>query len=398
MAVFSYQALTATGDTRRGLIDAESRRAAWQALRSRGVFPTDVSEQGGKARAGGRRVPAAALAAATRQLATLVGAGVPVAEALAAVAEQVDQPALAGALTEARARLREGEPLADALGASPRVFDGLFRDLVNAGEASGALAAVLDRLAEHTEARAALQARLRAALTYPAVMTVTTAGVLAFLLAWVVPQVTRLFADTGTRLPLATRVLIAVTDVAATTWWAAVIGALAAAWALRAWAATPAGRARLDASLLRLPVAGRLVRAAAMARLTRTLATLLAGGLPLESALRIAAAVVGNRRLTAEVERVRLAVREGQALAPALAAGGVFPALLVQMAAVGERGGELAPMLARAARSYEGEVDAAVGAVTALVEPLLVLVMGAVVLVLVVAILLPIFELNTLVQ
>src|SRR5262245_29562334 len=178
MAVFAYQALTANGATQRGVVDAENRRAAWQALRTRGVFPTDVHEQARTPRSGGRRVPAAALAAATRQLATLVGAGVPVADALLAVAEQVEQAALAGALTVARARLREGAPLADALAESPRVFAPLYRDLVRAGEASGALAAVLERLADYTEARAALRARLRTALTYPAVMTVATAGVL----------------------------------------------------------------------------------------------------------------------------------------------------------------------------------------------------------------------------
>ena len=365
MAVFSYQALTVAGDTRRGVIDAESRRAAWQALRTRGVFPTDVHEQTEGSPRLGRRVPAAAFAAATRQLATLIGAGVPV---------------------------------ADALAASPRVFDPLFRDLVHAGEVSGALAAVLERLAQHTEARAALRARLRAALTYPVVMTAATAGVLGFLLAWVVPQVTRLFADTGTRLPLATRVLVGATDLIAATWWVGLVGLVAAAWAGRTWAATAAGRARLDTTLLRVPLVGRIVRVAAMARLTRTLATLLAGGLPLESALGIAGAVVGNRRLGGEVERVRAAVREGRALAPALAASGMFPALLVQMAAVGERGGDLAPMLERAAAAYESEMEAAVGTVTALVEPALVLVMGGVVLALVTAILLPIFELNTLVR
>ncbi len=398
MAVFSYQALAASGETRRGVVDADTRRAAWQLLRTRGVYPTDLREETTAARPGRGRVPAAALAAATRQLATLVGAGVPLADALAAVAEQVDHAPLATACTLARARLREGASLADALAGSPRVFEPLFRDLVRAGEASGALAAVLERLAAYTEARAALRARLRAALTYPAVMTVSTLAVLGFLLAWVVPQVTQLFVDTGARLPLATRVLVGISHVAATTWWIVGLAGVVVAWAVRARVATPTGRARLDAALLRLPVVGRLVRTTAMARLARTLATLLAGGLPLERALGIAAAVVGNQRLAAEVERVRLAVREGQALAPTLAASGAFPALLVQMAAVGERGGDLATTLGRAADTYEADVETAVSALTALVEPVLVLFMGAVVLALVAAILLPIFELNALVH
>src|SRR5205814_2051732 len=229
MPVFAYRALTGGGRARGGVIGAESARAAWQELRARGVYPTDLREQAAGAGWAGRRLGAEELAAATRQLATLVGAGVPVAEALAAVAEQSEHPALVRGLTVAEARLREGEPLADALAASPRVFPPLFRDLVRAGEASGALATVLARLADHTEASAALRARLRAALTYPAVMAAATAAVLVFLLAWVVPQLTQLFAETGTRLPLATRALIAVTSVVGRTWWLLLLAGAGAA-------------------------------------------------------------------------------------------------------------------------------------------------------------------------
>src|SRR5206468_1811737 len=237
---------------------------------------------------------------------------------LAAVAEQSEHPALVRGLTVAEARLREGEPLADALAASPRVFPPLFRDLVRAGEASGALATVLARLADHAEASAALRARLRAALTYPAVMSAATVAVLAFLLAWVVPQLTQLFAETGTRLPLATRLLIGATGCVRRTWWLILAAGAGAAWALARWAATPAGRARSGAALL--------------------------------------------------------------------------------LAAVGERAGSLGPMLERAAAAYEREVETAVSAATALVEPLLVLVMGGVVLALVAAVLLPLLDLNGLVR
>src|SRR5206468_1073847 len=219
---------------------AESARAAWQELRARGVYPTELREQAAGTGWAGRRLGAEGLAAATRQLATLVGAGVPVAEALAAVAEQSEHPALVRGLTVAEARLREGEPLADALAASPRVFPPLFRDLVRAGEASGALATVLARLADHTEASAALR-----------------------------------------------------------------------------------GRARLDAALLGAPLAGPIVRKAAVARFARTLGTLLAGGLPLDVALGIAGAATGNRRLADAVASAREAVRQGEPLAPALRRAGV---------------------------------------------------------------------------
>jgi general secretion pathway protein F len=398
MAVFTYRALTAAGKARGGVIDAESARAAWQELRTRGVYPTELHAQAPAAIRRMRRVRAAELAAATRQLATLVEAGVPAAEALAAVAEQSEHPALVRALTVAQARLREGEPLADALAASPRVFPPLFRDLVRAGEASGALAAVLARLAEHTEASAAVRARLRAALTYPAVVTAATLAVLAFLLVWVVPQLTELFGDTGTRLPLATRVLVALTELAARTWWIALAAGAAAAWAARRWAATPGGRARLDAALLEVPLAGPIVRKAVIARFARTLATLLAGGVPLDAALGIAGTGAGNRRLAEAVATAREAVRQGAPLAPALRASVVFPPLVVRLVAVGERAGSLGPMLERAAATYEREVEAAVGAATSLVEPALVLAMGAVVLALVTAVLLPLVDLGGLVR
>ena len=392
MPVFAYRALSASGDACAGVIGAESARAAREALRARGVYPTDL--QVDAAPRWERRPPAAALAAVTRQLATLAAAGVPLAEAVAAVSAQTEHPALVRALTGAAAALEEGRTFADAVAASPGVFPALFAELVRAGEASGALPAVLLRLADHTEASAATRARVRAALVYPAVMSTATVAILAFLLAWVVPQVTQLFADTGTPLPLATRVLL----FGSRTWWIAAFGAFAAIAIVRAWAATPAGRTRLDGWLLRTPIAGALVRKTAVARFARTLATLLAGGVALEAALRSAGATAGNRRLGEAVAAAGTGVERGRALAPALEATGEFPPLLVQLVAVGERGGTLHAMLERAAVTYESEAAAATAALIALVEPAMVLVMGAVVLALVTAILLPLFELNGLVQ
>jgi general secretion pathway protein F len=394
MAVWSYRALTAGGRAEAGVLDAESSRAAWEALRARGVYPTELAEDAAPGRE--RRVRAAELAATTRELATLIAAGVPLADALAGVAEHLEHPTIVRGLTTARARLREGASLADALGASPAVFPPLFRDLVRAGEESGALAAVLQRLATHTEAEAATRARIRAALAYPAVMTLATTAVLGFVLAWVVPQTTSLFAATGKPLPLATRALAMAGTLIARFWWLALAAAALAAFALRRWLASDAGRHRLDAALLRVPGVARVVRAAAAGRLARTLATLLAGGVPLEAALAIAGPITGNRVLADAVADARRRVREGGTLAPALRASGVFPPVLVQLVGVGERSGGLADALAHAADGYEAEVERAVAAATALVEPALVLVMGGVVLVLVTAVLLPLFELGAL--
>ena len=395
MPVFAYRALTAAGGNRAGVIGAESVRAAWQELRARGVYPTDLREHAAER---GGAVAAAELAAATRQLATLVEAGVPVAEALATVAEQPADARLVQALTVAHARLAEGAPLADAFGASPRIFPPLFRDLVRAGEASGALGTVLARLADHTEAAAALHARLRAALVYPAVVSTASVAILGFLLAWVVPQVSALFADTGMALPLATRVLVGVGHAVRRTWWLALgVGALGA-WVGRRWAGTPAGRGRIDATLLRFPVVGRLVTAAAVSRVARTLAILLAGGVPVERALDSAGAAAGTRCVGVALSGARDAVRRGETLAAAVDAAGVFPLPFVRLVAVGERSGALATTLDRAAAAYEHDVDAALTALTALIEPALVLAMGAVVLALVVAVLLPLLDLGSLVR
>jgi general secretion pathway protein F len=398
MAVFSYRALTPGGRTRGGVIAAETARAAWQELRTRGVYPTELRPQAAGHGAAARRLAAAELAAATRQLATLVEAGLPVAEALAALAEQADHPALVRALTVAQARLREGEPLADALAASPRVFPPLFRDLVRAGEASGALAAALARLADYTEATAAVRTRLRAALTYPLVMAAATVAVLAFLLAWVVPQLAQLFAETGATLPLATRVLIGFTSALRSGWPLLAAVAVVAAWTARRALATEAGRASLDAALLDVPVVGRIVRRAAVARVARTVATLLAGGVALEAALEITAAGSGNSRIASAIRKARDAVRDGEPLADALRKTGVFPPLVARLVAVGERGGTLPAMLERAATTYDREVDAAISTAIALLEPALVLVMGGVVLAIVAAVLLPLLDLGSLVQ
>jgi general secretion pathway protein F len=214
----------------------------------------------------------------------------------------------------------------------------------------------------------------------------------------VVPQVTQLFADNGARLPLATRLLVGLTGIVRQAWWVALLGVLAAVLGARRALATTAGRTRLDALLLRVPVVGELLRRAAQARVARTLATLLTGGVPLEAALAIAAPAAGNRVIGASVDHVREAVRQGQALAPAMAATGAFPPLVVRLAAVGERSGDLADALERAAGAQERDVAAALATATALIEPTLILVMGSVVLALVSAILLPLFELNGLVQ
>jgi type II secretory pathway component PulF len=372
--VFAYRARTVGGRAERGLVDAESVRAAWQQLRARGVFPTDL-RAGDAAGAADERVDARERAAAVRALAGLVAAGVPVADALDGVAE--DAPALRRALTVVRARLREGVPLADALAACPRAFPALHRELVRAGEASGALAPVLERLARDEAAAVERRARLRSALVYPAVMLVTTSLVLGFLLVWVVPQVTRLLADTGAPLPLATRALVVGAAALRATWWLWAIVLAFGAVGVQRWYATPAGRRAIDGLALRVPVAGRLVAARAGARVARVLATMLGHGVGLDHALALAARTTGNVWLAVALGRVREDVLRGGALAPALRAHDLLGAGLCRLVATGERTGRLAEAFEQAADQQEAQVERALAGGTALVGPVLVVVMGA---------------------
>jgi general secretion pathway protein F len=392
MPVFAYRARTGAGRPEHGIVDAESLRGAWQQLRARGVFPTDLRPGDDAAPTG--RVDATELAAALGQLATLAGAGVPIAEALDGVAADTALPALRHVLTRVRARVREGASFADALAIRPDVFPSLDRELVRAGEASGALGEVLSRLARDRAAAVARRARLRAALVYPAVMLATTSLVLAFLLVWVVPQVSRLFADTGTPLPLATRALVALAAALRATWWLVALVAFGAVVTVRRWYATPPGRRALDGVALRAPVAGRLVAALGASRVARTLATVLGHDVPLAHALELAAATAGNVHIADAIARVRDAVVRGDVLAPALRAHGVFGASLCRLVATGERTGTLAAAFAHAADAEEARVERALATVTGLVEPALVIVMGGAVLVLVLAILVPILTLN----
>jgi general secretion pathway protein F len=394
MPLFAYRARTAAGRSERGLVDAESLRGAWQDLRARGIFPIDLAAT--TAGATDERVAAADLAAATRELATLVGAGVPIADALDGAAAEAPVPALGRALTVVRARVREGTPLADALAACPRVFPPLYRELVRAGEASGALAPVLERLARDGAAAAARRERLRAALAYPSVMLTMTGLVLVFLLVWVVPEVARLFAETGTALPIATRALLAAAAIVRTTWWmwALVVGV--GAVALRRWYATPVGRGTLDGLVLRVPVAGRLAGTVATGRVARTLATVLANGVPLDRALGLAAATAGNARVADAIGVVREDVRRGEALAPALGRHGLFPPTLCRLVATGERTGALADAFERAADAHEARAERMLTVATGLVEPVLVVLVGAAVLALVLAVLVPILTLDPL--
>ncbi len=407
MAVFEYRGFAANGQATKGIIDAESARAARAKLRKDGIFPTDVREEA----AGGRAVPFAVpagrlerristadLAVTTRQLATLVGAAVPLVEALRALAEQVEHPALKKVLTRVRERVNEGASLGDALADHPRVFSTLYVNMVRSGEASGALDLVLLRLADFTEGQARLRGRVLAATIYPALMVVLGSGILAYLVTAVVPQLAQIFQEQRVALPWATVVLLAVTGFLRRFWWLLLLALAAGLLGLDRYRRAPRGREALDRLWLRLPLVGRLVRMTAVSRFTRTLSTLLGAGVPMLSALSIVAAVVNNRVLAGAIEAARARVAEGESLSEPLRRSGLFPPIVTHMVAVGERSGELELMLGKVADAYDDEVETKIAALTALLQPVMIIAMGGVVLFIVLAILLPIFDMNTLIR
>ena len=406
MPIYAYTGLTSQGRTVQGVVDADSPKSARLSLRKTGVFPTTIQEESSRSApeptvssltAAFERISAQELALVTRQFATLAAAGLPLVECLGTLIEQMEQARLKRVFTHVRQQVREGHALADALQAHPRVFSDIYINMVRAGEESGTLDSVLARLAEYSESQARLLRTVQAALTYPILMIVVASLIVGFLLAYVVPQVTRIFSDTGQTLPLATQILLGLSAFLAEWWWLLL---LAGAFATLLWLrviATPKGRLWYDRTLLRLPWVGRLLQRLNVARFARTLSTLLASGVPILNALSMVAYLVKNSVLRQTVEAARLSVQEGESLAAPLRRSGVFPALLVQMIAVGERSGELETMLSRAAETCDEEVSIALARLTSLLEPLTILVMGAVVLFIVLAILLPIFELNQLV-
>jgi general secretion pathway protein F len=400
--LFEYAGLDAQGKKVSGTIEAAGRKAATQQLRGQGIFTTRLEEEQASLPAAGRlrwrgpvftrQVSQVELAATTRQMATLLGAGLPLDEALATLATQLEQSPLARTLNSVRGEVVQGIALHSALARHPRIFSPLFINMIEVGEHSGTLDQVLEQLADFLEEQTRLRSRLQAALAYPLLMGVIGTGVLVFLITFVVPKVTRMLTDLGQSLPLPTRMLIAGSDFLTGWWWLLLILAAAAAAASYRYAHTEKGRLELDRLALRLPLFGRLNLLLATARLTRTLGTLLHSGVPLLKALTIVINLLPNRVLRQAIDDTAVAVREGEGLATPLKRSAVFPPMVAQMAAVGERSGELESMLLRVADAYEHQAELRIAGLLSLLEPLMILVMGVAVGFIVLAILLPIFQ------
>jgi general secretion pathway protein F len=404
--VYAYKGISASGKTARGHLDAESLRGARAKLRREGIFVTDMSEAAPEAlaRAAGRfelpirnpfrRVSALDLALVTRQAATLIGAGIPLVEGLGALTEQVENPRLKSVLGQVRDRVNEGASFADALGHSS-VFPDLYVSMVRAGEAGGALERVLERLADYLESQVRLRNKVGSILIYPLVMLGFAILVVGVLVTVVLPQITELLVSLDQPLPFYTRWIIALSEFARGFWWALGLGGALSVFGLRALVRTRRGRDAWDRLRLRLPLVGRVVRLVAISRFTRTLATLLSGGLPITRALDASRDVADNTVLGRAIDRARESITEGQSVAQPLRASGEFPPLVTHMIEVGERSGELEAMLAKVADTYDEQVETTITRLTALLEPLLILLMVGIVIVIILATLVPLLNVTS---
>ncbi|WP_020207045.1 type II secretion system inner membrane protein GspF [Cupriavidus sp. WS] len=403
MPAFRYEAVDFGGKLHRGVLDAEGSRAARSQLRTRGltplkVLPVTAAANGGGVTLFGGRLGAQEQALFTRQLSSLLSAGLPLNEALSALADQAERAYVRHLVSAIRADVVSGQSLSGALAQHPRDFPDIYRALVSAGEHSGKLHLVLTRLADYVEGRNALTQKIKLAFTYPAVVTVVAFGIVVFLLTYVVPQVVGVFTTTRQKLPAITEVMLACSDFARAWGWLAAIGLALLGWLIRRILALPGPRHQWHGWLLTAPLLGKLVSGYNTARFASTLAILTSAGVPILRALQAAGETLNNVALRATVEDAISRVREGTSLARALASTNRFPPVLIHLIRSGEATGNLPDMLERAAQGEASQLERRTLFLTGLMEPALILGMGLMVLTIVLAVLMPILEINQMVK
>jgi general secretion pathway protein F len=410
MPAFKYEALDAAGKTATGVVDADNAKAARAQVRGQGLVPLSVTavmgggDAAGVGKAGGSRggmsfarraFSTSGLTVWTRQLAGLVASGLPLERALTALADEAEEPRQRELIAHLRSEVNAGSAFARALATSPREFDDVYRAVVAAGEQSGALGAVLEKLADDLEERQALKAKVFGAMLYPAIVSVIAIVIVTFLVTYVVPQVASVFASSKRALPVLTVVMLAVSAFVRSYGWIVLLALIGGGVMLGMSLRNEAFRERFDAGVLKLPLFGRLARGYNAARFAGTLAMLAGAGVPILKALQAAAETLGNRAMRADAMAALVQVREGAPLASAMAAKKRFPGLLAMFARLGEQTGKLPVMLDRAARQLGSEVQRRALAIATVLEPLLIVAMGVVVMLIVLSVMLPIIQLNT---
>jgi general secretion pathway protein F len=405
LGAFEYTAVDATGRERKGVLEGDTARQVRQLLRDQALLPVAVNEvsqtekKENKARFTVKRgVSASDLSLLTRQIATLVRSGLPLEEALAAVSEQTEKPRVRNIVMGVRAKVMEGHTLADGLSDFPAVFPELYIATVAAGEQSGHLDTVLERLADYTENREQLRSRTTNAMLYPVLLFIVCISIVALLLTFVVPKIVKQFENSKAELPMLTQVLIAISDFLRDWGLLLIAGLILAGYAFKRWLRDPAARRRYHATLLRIPLLGKVVRGSNTARFSRTFSTLTSSAVPVLEALRISGEVVTNLPMRDAVQDAAARVREGAPIGKSLGATKIFPPMMIHLISSGESSGELETMLDRAATNQEREMDSILSTAVGLLGPLMILFMGGMVLIIVLAMLLPIFQLNQLIR
>ena len=408
MPVYEYRALNSSGKSLKGILDADSDMVAREKLRASGIFPVEIKEALSKSKGLAsepgsvvrllRGVRPAEVSTMTRQLSTLLGAGVPLIGSLESLVAQMTNPTFKRIMAQVKDSVNEGNSLALSLSQHPKVFPSIYVNMVQSGEASGSLDVVMDRLADFGEHQQALRSRFKAALAYPIFMSIVAIIVLFVLVTFIVPNITSVFAEMRQTLPLPTVVLIEVSDFLLSFWWVILLALFCLILILRRIGRRPRGRYLRDRLKLRIPVVGQLNQKIALGRFARTLGSLLQSGVSLISALQIVSRIVDNVLYQEVIEKAGDEIQKGQSLAGSLSKSAWFPSMAVQMIAVGEQSGDLEGMLYKIAESQEREVETQITAVTSMLEPVMILLMGVVVGFIVFSIILPIIEMSQMIR
>lgn len=407
MPIYDYKAFDHKGKSKKGIIEAENEASARHKLRASGKYPVKVKENLSHSSKAGRtttarpfafeRVKSDEIHIFTRQLATLIGAGIPLVSALSSLLSQTVNPALKKVLAQIKDSVNEGNSLTNSLARHPKLFSNIYINMVRAGEASGSLDIVLEKLADFGEKQRTLQGRLKAALVYPVFMAVIGSGILFVLITYIVPNITKVFTDMERTLPLPTRLLIQLSDFLRGYWWLVLLLLIAVAFSFRLFIQRARGRRIWDLVKLKMPIIGVVTQKIILARFGSTLASLLGSSVPLVTSMQIVQSIVNNTLVAEVIEEAIEQIRKGKSMATALGSSPWFPPIFVQMISVGEQSGNLEPMLNKISEAYEREVDMAIMGMTSLIEPIMIAAMGAAVGFVVLSILLPIFEMNQMV-